>query len=150
MWPNFGKILPKVAEKGSKNIFERSSFFNSIDTLTETKKNSIKFRIDPIRVNIELAFLLNSPSFFQNWPNFFDVLAGKQFRDLATRRKGGYVNGLILQTNAAHHTKMKQWTRFNKDACSAWYSYNYKFFATTYQPVFSCCSAPTPHHSTMI
>jgi hypothetical protein len=47
LWPNFGKILPKVAEKGPKNIFERSSLFNSIDTLTETKKNSIKFRIDP-------------------------------------------------------------------------------------------------------
>jgi hypothetical protein len=46
-------------------------------------------------------------------------------------RKGGYVNGLILQTNAAHHTKMKQCTRFNKDASAAWYSYNYKFFGRT-------------------
>jgi hypothetical protein len=94
-------------------------------------------------VNIELAFLLNSPSFFQNWPNFFDVLVGKQFRDLATPqwylpggRKGGYVNGLIWQTNTAHHTKMKQWTRFNKDASAAWYSYNYKFFD---------CSSPVAH-----
>jgi hypothetical protein len=29
-------------------------------------------------------FLSNCSTFFQNWPNFFDVLAGKQFRDLAT------------------------------------------------------------------
>ncbi len=31
-------------------------------------------------------------------------------------RKGGDVNGPILQTNAEHHTKIKQWTNFNKDA----------------------------------
>jgi hypothetical protein len=41
LWPNLGKILLKVAEKGPMNIFYRSSLLNSIDTLTETKKNSI-------------------------------------------------------------------------------------------------------------
>jgi hypothetical protein len=29
-------------------------------------------------------FLCNMPAFSQNWPNFTDVLAGKQFQNLAT------------------------------------------------------------------
>jgi hypothetical protein len=39
LWLNFGRILPKVAEKGPKNIFLRSSLFNGTDTISETKKN---------------------------------------------------------------------------------------------------------------
>ncbi len=39
LWTNFGRILPKVAKKGPKNIFFRSSLFNGTDTLSETKKN---------------------------------------------------------------------------------------------------------------
>jgi hypothetical protein len=46
----------------------------------------------------------------------------------SSRGEEGWVNGPILQTIAAHLTKMKNWTRFNKDAPVAWYSYTYKFF----------------------
>ncbi len=45
------------------------------------------------------------------------------------RGEEGWTNGPILQTIAAHLTKMKHWTRLNKDAPVAWYSYTYKFFA---------------------
>ncbi len=63
------------------------------------------------------------------WPeNNFGTWQHRSGTFLAGGRKSGYVNGLILQTNAAHHTKMKQWTRFNNDASAVWYSYNYKFF----------------------
>jgi hypothetical protein len=31
-----------------------------------------------------MMFLWHWLNFFQNWPDFFGVLAGKQFRDLAT------------------------------------------------------------------
>jgi hypothetical protein len=34
-----GRILPKVAEKGPKNIFYRNSLFIGTDTLSETNKN---------------------------------------------------------------------------------------------------------------
>jgi hypothetical protein len=47
------------------------------------------------------------------------------------RGEEGWINSPIMQTIAAHHTKMKHWTRFNKDAPVAWYSYTYKFFAPT-------------------
>jgi hypothetical protein len=46
----------------------------------------------------------------------------------SSRREEGWTNGPILQTIAAHLTKMKHWTRLNKDATVAWYSYTYKFF----------------------
>jgi hypothetical protein len=49
----------------------------------------------------------------------------------SSRGEEGWTNGLILQTMAAHLTKMKHWTRFKKDAPVAWYSYNYKFFGRT-------------------
>jgi hypothetical protein len=35
----------------------------------------------------------------------------------------GWINGLFLQTNAGHHTKLKHLARFNKEALAAWYSY---------------------------
>jgi hypothetical protein len=38
------------------------------------------------QVYVELTFLSYWPIFFQNWPNLFDVLGGKQSRDLATLR----------------------------------------------------------------
>ncbi len=50
----------------------------------------------------------------------------------SSRGEEGRVNGPILQTIAAHLTKMKYWTRFNKDAPVAWYSYTYKFFGSKY------------------
>jgi hypothetical protein len=40
-WPN----SPKVAEKGPKKIF---FFFNCTDKHSETKKNFISFRINPL------------------------------------------------------------------------------------------------------
>jgi hypothetical protein len=52
----------------------------------------------------------------------------------SSRGEEGWVNGPILQTIAAHLTKMKYWTRFNKDAPVAWYSYTYKFFAVKTPP----------------
>ncbi len=59
----------------------------------------------------------------------------------SSRGEEGGTNGLILQTIAAHLTKMKHWTRFKKDAPVAWYSYNYKFFAVgcTPPPLYSSC-----------
>jgi hypothetical protein len=37
-----------------------------------------------LHVYVEFTFLSNWPNFFQNWLNFFVLLAGKQFRGLAT------------------------------------------------------------------
>jgi hypothetical protein len=51
----------------------------------------------------------------------------------SSRGGEGWANGPILQTIAAHNTKMKHWTRFNKDAPVAWYSYTYKFFGCSPQ-----------------
>ncbi len=52
----------------------------------------------------------------------------------SSRGEEGWANGPILQTIAAHHTEMKHWAHFNKDAPVAWYSYNYKFFGATTDP----------------
>jgi hypothetical protein len=41
----------------------------------------------------------------------------------SSRGKYGWANGPILQTISAHLTRMKHWTRFNKNVPVAWYSY---------------------------
>jgi hypothetical protein len=43
LWPNVGQILPKVAEKGPKKIFKKSSLLYSNAKLSETKA---KFNIN--------------------------------------------------------------------------------------------------------
>jgi hypothetical protein len=44
LWPNYGRISSKVAEKGPKKFFERISFFYCNDKHTETiKKNCLQF-----------------------------------------------------------------------------------------------------------
>jgi hypothetical protein len=56
----------------------------------------------------------------------------------SSRGGEGWANGPILQTIAAHLTKMKHWTRFNKDAPVAWYSYTYKFFGSNSLNIGAC------------
>jgi hypothetical protein len=47
LWPNYGRISPKVAEKGPKKFFERISCFYCNDKHSETIKKIFYNFIDP-------------------------------------------------------------------------------------------------------
>ncbi len=84
LWPNYGRISSKVAEKGPKKFFERISCFYCNDKHSKTmKQNCLQFYW-PFGWTLFCVLCVNWPDFFQIWPNFFHLLAGKKFRDLAT------------------------------------------------------------------
>jgi hypothetical protein len=95
-----------------------------------------KFRLHLSAISVNAPF-----QFFtvNNFMTIFEVFCWL-FRHLATAIdtmvpipsgvEEGWINGPILQTNAAHLTKMKHWSCFNKEAPAAWYSYTWKIFGS--------------------
>jgi hypothetical protein len=82
-WPNFGRILPKVAEKGAEEYFLKKYLIERCShTFRGKEKLKLHFELT-LRVYCIDVFL-KLADIFQYWPNFFDVLTGKQFRDLAS------------------------------------------------------------------
>jgi hypothetical protein len=63
----FWLILPKTGRKGAAENFQKSSLFLAVITTYNVHQDKIKFVFG------------NLPSFFLNWPNFLDVLAGNFF-----------------------------------------------------------------------
>jgi hypothetical protein len=82
-----GRILLKLVEKGPKKIFFWRSFFTAMTNNQRQSKNLIWFIIDPSDERCIDVFCEVGWTFSKISQTFFDVLAGSQFRDLATVRQ---------------------------------------------------------------
>jgi hypothetical protein len=76
LWLNFTK-------RGRRKFSKEASYLSVLTNTLKLRHNFISFRIDPL-TDTALIFCDIGRTFFQNWPNFFYVQAGKQFLDLAT------------------------------------------------------------------
>jgi hypothetical protein len=106
--------------------FQKCSSFGKLDSCG-------KFSAVSVNVPLQFFALNNFNALFEDFCGVFHYLATVIEAMVPSGVEEGWKNSLILQTNAAHLAKMKHWSRFNKDAPVAWYSYTYKFFALTTQ-----------------
>ncbi len=78
LWPNYGRISSKVAEKGPKKFFERISFFYCNDKHSETIKKNLFTILLTLRLNAVLRFMCKLAGLFPDLAELFSSTGRKK------------------------------------------------------------------------